>query len=66
MLKVKPDMRDWSDADAMDGIPDEFMIEITEKGGKDIGKSEIMLEYGHKISRDELVDIVAYIRSLLP
>ncbi len=64
MLKETPTMRDWSDPEALDGLTDEFMIEITEKGGEGVGKSEIMLKYGKKLSRDEIVDIVAYIRSL--
>ena len=40
------------------------MIEITEKGGEGVGKSEIMLKYGKKMDRDQIVDVVAYIRSL--
>ncbi len=64
MLKVKPTMRDWSDPEAMDGITDEFMIEITEKGGKGVGKSDIMLKYGKKLSREEIIHVVTYIRSL--
>lgn len=64
MLKEQPTMRDWTDAAAMEGVTDEFMIEITEKGGEGVGKSDIMLKYGKKLSREEIVDVVAYIRSL--
>jgi len=64
MLKEKPAMRDWSNPAAMDGITDEYMIEITGKGGKAVGKSEIMLKYGQKLTQKEIVDVVAYIRSL--
>ena len=64
MLKEQPEMRDWSDPTAIEGITDELMIEITEKGGKGVGKSDVMLQYGKKLSRDEIVDVVAYIRSL--
>jgi len=64
MLKEKPTMRDWTSAEAMDGVTDEYMIEITEKGGEGVGKSEIMLKYGKKMDRDQIVDVVAYIRSL--
>lgn len=64
MLKEQPVMRDWTDPEAMDGVTDEFMIEITEKGGEGVGKSEVMLKYGKKMSREEIIDVVAYIRSL--
>lgn len=66
MLKEQPNMRDWTDPAAMDGVTDEYMIEITEKGGEGVGKSDIMLKYGKKMSREEVVDVVAYIRSLTP
>lgn len=64
MLKEQPDMRDWTRAEAMEGVTDEFMIEITEKGGEGVGKSEIMLKYGKKLTRKQIIDVVAYIRSL--
>ncbi|MDG2308351.1 MAG: cyclic nucleotide-binding domain-containing protein [Candidatus Binatia bacterium] len=64
MLKEKPEIRDWTAPGAMDGVTDEFMIEITEKGGEGVGKSEIMLKYGKKLTKGEIINIVAYIRSL--
>ena len=64
MLKEKPDIRDWTNAESMNGVTDEFMIEITEKGGEAVGQSEIMLKYGQKLKREQIIDIVAYIRSL--
>lgn len=64
LLKERPVMRDWTDPEALAGLSDADLIEITEKGGKGVGKSELMLAYGKKMSRDEIEDVVAYIRSL--
>jgi CRP-like cAMP-binding protein len=64
MLKEKPKMLDWTDEKTMSGFTDDFLIQIIEKGGEPMGKSPVMLKYGHKLKREQVVDVVAYIRSL--
>ena len=64
MLKESPPMTDWTQAAKMKEMRDEFLIEIIEKGGEGVGKSDVMLKYGHKIERPQVVNIVAFIRSL--
>jgi mono/diheme cytochrome c family protein len=64
MLKVKVEMHDWTDKATMAGFTDEYLIEITAKGGEAVGKSPAMLSYADKLNAQQIKDIVAYIRSL--
>jgi mono/diheme cytochrome c family protein len=64
MLKEPVQMHDWTDAAAMQKLDDEYLFEITKKGGEPLGKNKVMLKYGHKLSDQQIRDIVAYIRSL--
>lgn len=64
MLKEKPVMRDWSDPKVMSEFTEDFLVEIIEKGGEPVGKSPIMLKYGHKLTRPQIDDVVAYLRTL--
>jgi mono/diheme cytochrome c family protein len=64
MLKVKVQMRDWTDKAAMAGLTDEYLAEITAKGGEALGKSEDMLKYADKLNEQQIKDLVAFIRSL--
>ncbi|MBM4268226.1 MAG: cyclic nucleotide-binding domain-containing protein [Deltaproteobacteria bacterium] len=64
MLKEKPVMRDSSDPKVASELTDPFLIEIIEKGGQPLGKSPIMLKYGHKLTRPQIEDIVTYLRTL--
>jgi mono/diheme cytochrome c family protein len=64
MLKVKVEMRDWTDKAAMAGLTDEYLAEIIAKGGEPLGKSAVMLKYADKIKDEQLKDLVAFIRSL--
>jgi mono/diheme cytochrome c family protein len=63
MLKVKVQMNDWTDKAAMSKLTDEYLAEITVKGGEALGKSEVMLKYD-KFTEQQLKDLVAFIRSL--
>lgn len=64
MLKVKVQMHDWTDKAVMARFTDDYLAEITAKGGEALGKSPAMLAYGEKLSEQQIKDIVAYIRSL--
>lgn len=64
MLKVKIQMHDWTDKAAMSQLTDEYLAEITVKGGEPLGKSDVMLNYTDKFTEPQLKDLVAFIRSL--
>jgi len=64
MLKVKPEIRDWTDKAVMSPMTNEYLAEIIAKGGEALGKSDAMLSYGHKLNDQQIKDLVAYIRSL--
>jgi mono/diheme cytochrome c family protein len=66
MLKDPVVMHDWTDAATMQRFDDAYLFEITKKGGEPLGKNKVMLKYGHKLSDQQIRDVVAYIRSLTP
>ena len=64
---VIPDPVDWNDAAAMSKWTDDQIFAIIKKGGKAVGKDELMprFERGrHRLSDAEIADVAAYIRSL--
>jgi mono/diheme cytochrome c family protein len=65
-IKVKAEMKDWTDQAVMAEITDDYMEEIITKGGKAIGKSKKMPRYEHKLSAEQIKDLVAYTRSIMP
>ena len=65
-LKGKIEILDWTDKAAMSKLTDDFLAEITSKGGKAVGKSAIMPSYGTKLDNAQIQNLVTYIRSLAP
>ncbi|MFQ5684620.1 MAG: c-type cytochrome [Candidatus Binatia bacterium] len=64
---VIPDPVDWTDAAAMSEWTDDQLFAIIKKGGKKVGKDELMPRFGRgrrSLSDAEIADLVAYIRSL--
>jgi mono/diheme cytochrome c family protein len=64
---VIPDPVPWNDAAAMSEWTDEQLFAIIKKGGKKVGKDELMPRFGRgrrRLSDAEIDDLVAYIRSL--
>ena len=61
---VVPDPVAWNDGAAMSEWTDEQLFQIIEKGGKGVGKSKMMPPWGDQLSKAEIADLVAYIRSL--
>lgn len=59
-------LQDWTDADAMAQLTDEYMAEMIAHGGKRLGKSKWMPLYRHKIDAAAIRHLVAYSRSLAP
>ena len=64
MLKEPVTMHDWTDPQFLKGLDDDYLVAITKQGGEPLGKSKVMLAYGHKLSDDEIKTIVVYIRSV--
>jgi cytochrome c oxidase cbb3-type subunit 3 len=55
---------DFSDASAMSGWSDDRLALTIAKGGRAVGRSGLMPAYGAELSRDQIADLVAYVRSL--
>jgi mono/diheme cytochrome c family protein len=64
MLKEPATMHDWTDGKTLPELDDTYLFEITKQGGEPLGKSKVMLPYGHKLSDEEIRTIVVYIRSI--
>ncbi len=60
LLKVKPP--DMSDKTYMSKVRDADIYEAIEKGGTAIGKSKLMPAYEGKLKKNEIEDLVRYIR----
>jgi cytochrome c6 len=61
-LPVKP--ADHTNGAVMNQLPDKFLTEIISKGGSAVGKSALMPACGSQIKDKQLLDVVAYIRSI--
>ena len=64
MLKEPVHMHDWTDPQFLKGLSDDDLFAITKQGGEPLGKSKIMIAYGHKMSDDEIRTVIVFIRSL--
>lgn len=65
--EVIPDPVDWTDAAGMSKWTDDQLFAIIKKGGKKVGKDELMPPFGRgrrRLSDAEIADLVAFIRSL--
>jgi mono/diheme cytochrome c family protein len=61
---IRQPMRDFSSADAMREVKDRFLFEIIKKGSSQFGRSNAMPSWGMKLSDNEILAVVAHIRSL--
>jgi mono/diheme cytochrome c family protein len=61
-LPIKP----WNltDGRLMNRLPDEFLTLTVEKGGAAVGLSPLMPAWDQHLSREQIADVVAYVRSL--
>lgn len=59
-LYTKP--RDFTDANYMDALSNERLIETINQGGRGVNRSPLMPSWGGRLSRDEIEYIVAYVR----
>jgi mono/diheme cytochrome c family protein len=61
-LPIKP--WDLTDGRLMNPLPDEFISLTIEKGGPAVGLSPLMPAWSQNLSREQIADVVAYVRSL--
>jgi mono/diheme cytochrome c family protein len=64
MLKEPVKMDDWTDAAKNASWSDDYLLEITKKGGEAIGKNKIMLKYGNKLSDEQIRLVIVFLRSV--
>ena len=61
-LPVKP--ADHTNGAVMNKFSDQFLTEIVSKGGSAVGKSSFMPGWGSSLNDKQILDIIAYVRSL--
>lgn len=61
---LNPKPRNLADKTYARGLKDEYLFEITKKGGSAVKKSPIMPPMGSALKDDQIKDVVAYIRAL--
>jgi mono/diheme cytochrome c family protein len=55
---------DFTDAAAMSAWSENRLALVITEGGRAVGRSALMPAYGAELSRDQVTDLVAYVRSL--
>jgi len=63
---LKPPPRDFTDAELMETLSDEHLIEVISKGGAAVGRSPLMPPWEGALKAKEIRDVAAYIRSFAP
>jgi mono/diheme cytochrome c family protein len=64
MLKEPVKMDDWTDPAKNQSWTDDYLFEITKKGGEAIGKNKVMLKYGNKLSDEQIRLVIVFLRSV--
>ena len=54
----------WNDKAAMSKLTDAQLNQIVSEGGKSVHKSPLMPAFKNKLSKDQIADVVAYVKSL--
>lgn len=61
---LNPKPKDLSDGAYTSKLTDQYMMDITKKGGAALGKSALMPPWGTALKDDDIKNMVEYIRSL--
>jgi mono/diheme cytochrome c family protein len=64
MLKEPVKMHDWTDPALNQSWTDQYLLDITKKGGEAIGKNKVMLKYGNKMSDEQIRLVIVFLRSV--
>jgi len=59
-----PHIENLTKAGYIEFLPDDYLIGVITEGGPSVGKSSYMPAWGGTISADDILDIVAHIRTL--
>ena len=62
-LNPKPP-RDLTDKAYMDGLKDDYLVDIIKKGGAALGKSPLMPPWGAALKDGDVQDVIAFVRGL--
>ena len=60
-LKTKP--ADYTDCSKMSKLTDDYLFGVIKGGGKSVGKSKDMADFGKAFDDDEIRGLVAYVRT---
>ena len=63
-LTFQPHVDNLSKKGYIDHLPDSYLLLAITKGGRGIGKSNVMPSWEGTLSRQQMLDIIAYVRSL--
>ena len=61
---LNPKPRDLSDKAYNSSMKDDYLVKLIKGGGQAVGKSPMMPNVGSTLKDNEVVDVIAYIRSL--
>jgi mono/diheme cytochrome c family protein len=53
-----------SDGAYMNGLSDDYLVRVIRDGGASVGKSPLMAPWGGALNEGQILDVVAYIRTL--
>lgn len=63
-VSMRPRPRDLTDQEYLKGLSDEDLLKVITYGGPSVGKSPFMPGWGSTLTKDDIIDIITYIRSL--
>ena len=61
---LDPKPRDHTDGNYMNKLTDQQLFDVVEKGGPAMNKSVVMPNWGDKLTKEQIWDLVAYMRTL--
>lgn len=61
---LNPRPRDLSDAQFQRAVSDEWLAEVIAQGGRGVNRSPLMPAWGHTLTRGQVREVVAFIRTL--
>jgi len=63
-VSLRPRPRDLTDQEYVKGLSDEDLFKVITYGGSSVGKSPFMPGWGNTLTKDDIINIIAYLRSL--
>jgi len=62
-FSLDPKPRDFSNGQYMKVLTDERLVETVREGGRGVNRSPLMPTWGGRLTKDELMYVVAYVRT---